>query len=301
VKIDMNSLSNLTVVILTYKTDFQILKNCIQLIESSVKIKIIENSSNFKDQDYFLNNFPNITVHCTNQNLGFGAGNNYGLSLLDTKYGLVLSPDTVCDENFFKKIRHYLNEELDYTIIGSSYKDDKVYAAYGFFPENIKKKDDYKSPNSSLLKVDWVVGCCMLLNLEKFDKQKIFDENFFLYFEEFNLCKKLSLKNENVFSSKDLLISHLGFKSSFSPNPLLREEVNKLREWHWMWSMFYFYRNNYGYFFAFKKTISKLLKYSIKTVYFSFTFNKVLKNKFKCRFLGLLCSMLGKKSSFRID
>ena len=46
-KIDMNSLSNLTVVILTYKTDYQILKNCIQSIESSVKIKIIENSSNF--------------------------------------------------------------------------------------------------------------------------------------------------------------------------------------------------------------------------------------------------------------
>tara|TARA_B110000196_G_scaffold289432_1_gene275047 strand:+ start:674 stop:1567 length:894 start_codon:yes stop_codon:yes gene_type:complete len=297
----MNSLSNLTVVVLTYKTDLQILKNCIQSIETNVKIKIIENSSNFKDQDYFLNKFPNITVHCTNQNLGFGAGNNYGLNLLNTEYALVLSPDTVCDENFFEKVKYYLNKNLDYTIIGSSYKDDKIHATYGFFPENLKKKLHYKSPNSSLLKVDWVAGCCMLLNLEKFNKQKIFDEKFFLYFEEFNLCKKISLKNENVFSSKDLLISHLGFKSSFSPNPILRDEANKLREWHWMWSMFYFYRNNYGYLFALKKTIGKLIKYLIKTVYFSLTFNKALKNKFKCRFLGLLNSMLGKKSSYRID
>ena len=297
----MNTLTNLTVVILTYKTDFHILKKCIQSIESDVQIKIIENSSNFKDEDYFTNNYHNVAVHCTNQNLGFGAGNNYGLNLLNTKYALALSPDVVCDADYFKKIKKYLNEDLDYSVIGSTLKNEKVYDASGFFPENVKKKDQYKSSDDSLLKVDWVAGCCMLFNLDKFEKKNIFDERFFLYFEEFDLCKKLSLKNENVFSSKDLLISHLGFGSSFSPNPNLRYAANNLREWHWMWSMFLFYRNNYGYFFAFKKTITKLVKYSIKTAYFKLTFNKILKDKFKHRFLGLLFSMLGKKSSFRID
>ena len=41
----MNNLSNLTIIIVTYKTDFQILKNCINSIDQSVKIKIIENSN----------------------------------------------------------------------------------------------------------------------------------------------------------------------------------------------------------------------------------------------------------------
>ena len=54
--------------------------------------------------------------------------------------------------------------------------------------EFVKK---FKSNNiSTLEKVEWVTGCSMLINLKKFNDKEIFDKNFFLYFEEFDLCKK---------------------------------------------------------------------------------------------------------------
>ena len=157
-----------------------------------------------------------------------------------------------------------------------------------------------KKSFDTLTKVDWVTGCMMLINLKKFDNRKLFDESFFLYFEEFDLCKSIELKNENVFSAKDLLIDHLGYKGSFGSNPDNQLESEKLREWHWMWSTFYFYKKNYGYIFAIKKTIGKLVRSFFKVIFYTVTFNKKMKSKYIYRFSGLLNSMIGKKSSYRV-
>ena len=50
-------LSNLTVIIVTYKTDQNILRNCINSIDRKVKIKIIENSENFENKEIFESDF----------------------------------------------------------------------------------------------------------------------------------------------------------------------------------------------------------------------------------------------------
>ena len=149
--------------------------------------------------------------------------------------------------------------------------------------------------------MDWVTGCMMLINLKKFDTKKIFDESFFLYFEEFDLCKRIEINKENVFCANDLLIDHLGYKGSFGANPNLQIESEKLREWHWMWSTFYFYKKNFGYFFALKKTIGKLLRAFFKLLFYTIIFNNKMKNKYRCRFLGLLNSMMNKKSWYRVN
>ena len=62
----------------------------------------------------------------------------------------------------------------------------------------------------------------MLIDLNKFSSKKIFDENFFLYFEEFDLCKRIKDKEEDVFVSKDLIIDHLGSKGSFATDKNLK-------------------------------------------------------------------------------
>ena len=141
----------------------------------------------------------------------------------------------------------------------------------------------------------------MLINLKKFNSKKLFDENFFLYFEEFDLCKREGLSGGSVFSSSKLLIHHLGFKGSIGANQEMEQDANKLREWHWMWSTFYFYKKNYSYFFAFKKTIGKLIRALFKLLYFTIIFNVKSKNKYKARFSGLFNSMCGKKSWYRVN
>lgn len=303
----MNNLTKLTIVIVTYKTNRAILKNCLDSIDKNVQIKIIENSLKKENQILSICEKNNLSIHFTGKNLGYGAGNNYGFDLVNTDYVIVANPDIIFHKTFFDNIKKYLDSDLNFTIIGSTYNQDKSFASSGVFKENEKKQhyNDIKSPSEKLFdtltKVDWVTGCMMLINLKKFNSRKIFDESFFLYFEEFDLCKNIELKNENVFRAKDLLIDHLGYKGSIGSDPKNKLESEKLREWHWMWSTFYFYKKNYGYLFAIKKISGKLVRSFFKVIFYTITFNKKMKSKYISRLNGLLNSIIGKNSSYRVD
>jgi len=297
----MNSLSDLTIVIVTYRTDEKVLTDCINSIHNSVKIKIIENSTEFKLKDKFISLFTNVEIHCTGKNLGMGSGNNFGIDLIKTRYAFVLNPDTICDKNFFINIQNYLNKDINFSIIGATYKNEKTFSSAGYFEENINNNNHYLNETTGLKKVDWVMGCSMLIDLNNFSSKKLFDESFFLYFEEFDLCKRINDSGKNVFVSKELIIDHLGNKGSSQEDPLLKLDTEKLRNWHWMWSTFYFHKKNYGYFSAFRKTYGKVFRSFVKVLFFSITFNKKQKAIYLSRMLGLLSSMIGKKSSYRVN
>ena len=67
-----------------------------------LKIIIVENSKNFEHQKLIKKKFPKIKIFCTGKNLGYGMGNNFGLSKTKTDYALILNPDVVCEKIFLK-------------------------------------------------------------------------------------------------------------------------------------------------------------------------------------------------------
>ena len=294
-----NNFSNLSVVIVTYKTNLKILEKCLSSIDPSVKIIITENSSKFINEDQLVNKYKNVSIFCTGSNTGYGRGNNYGLQKVDTNFALILNPDTVCEKNYFENLKVYLNNELDFSIIGSQYLDNKTYAPAGFFDKKLSLEDADQLQDLSLSKVDWVVGCSMLVNLKKFKSNSIFDENFFLFFEEFDLCKHLKRNGEKVYSSSRLIVNHFGFKSSTD----LTNEVDlvKIRNWHYMWSYFYYHKKNEGYIKALKVSFGKLIRSLFKLILFTIVFDKKKRTNYLYRFLGLFNSIIGKKSSYRIN
>ena len=294
----MKNLNDITVIIVTYKTAEKIIFDCLDSINPNVKVLIIENSENFAHEKLILSKYSNVQVNCTGINLGYGKGNNFGLKLVKTDNALILNPDVICDEKFFNNIVDVINETNDFTIIGCQYVNDKIFMPAGFFDKkkNNEFKENFKNNKlDNLFKVEWVTGCSMLINLKKFKDKEIFDKNFFLYFEEVDLCKSIIKKNENIFTSQKLKVHHLGFKSSTGNET----NLNKLREWHWMWSSFYFYKKNFNYIYAFYKMFGKLIKSFIRLSFYSITFQKNKKDKYLYRFLGLYSSFLTQPSYFR--
>ena len=93
----------------------------------------------------------------------------------------------------------------------------------------------------------------------------------------------------------------MGFKGSFAFDKKYELEAIKLRNWHYLWSQFYFNKKHDGYFLAYWKGFFKTIAFFLKFIYFTFVNNALEKNKYKYRFLGLLNSMLLKKSKFKID
>ena len=65
---------------------------------------------------------------------------------------------------------------------------------------------------------------------------------FFYFIEESDLCNSVKKRNENIYMSPELKIEHLGFKGSFAVDKKFELEAIKLRNWHYMWSFFYFHK-----------------------------------------------------------
>ncbi len=294
-----NDFDDLTIIILTFKTDLNILEKCLSSINSTIKIFIIENSDNFIHREGILDKYENVTIYCTGENLGYSNGNNFGINKVNTNYVLILNPDTICETNYFDNIKPYIQNKLNFSIIGSQYINETSFAPAGFFKKNLSMKNTKFKSDLHLYEVDWIVGCAMLIKLDEFKNKNIFDENFFLFFEEFDLCKKLKKNNKLVYSSPKLLVNHLGFKSS--TRQVNEIDLIKLRSWHFMWSYFYYHKKNDGYFNAVKLTIGKVIRSIFKMIFYTIMNNEKKKILYKYRFLGAINSMSGKNSWFRIN
>ena len=300
----MKSLKDLTVVIVTFNTPKKVILDCLNSISKNVNILIVENSESFINKDLVLSKFSNVSVVCTGENLGYGKGNNFGINLVKTDYVLILNPDVTCDEKFFTNIITVVDKAKDFTIIGCQYLSDNIFMPAGFFDENKNNsfvKDFKNNGIKPLSTVEWVTGCSMLINLKKFSNKNIFDKNFFLYFEEFDLCKSIVKSGGKVYSSKELKIHHLGFKSSLTEDQTENLKIINLKDWHYMWSSFYFYKKNYNFIYALGKLSGKFFKSFFKMIFFSITFRKNDKNKYLYRFLGLLNAIIGRPSNYRVN
>ena len=89
--------SELTVIITTFKSESKI-DSCLDSIDSSIKIIVVENSSNHKFKEYIEQKYSNTECVLTNENLGYGKANNIGLKKAKSKYCLILNPDTILDK-----------------------------------------------------------------------------------------------------------------------------------------------------------------------------------------------------------
>ena len=295
--------NTLTVVIVTYKTNKKILNKCLSSIDKKIKILIIENSKKFEDKKYFIKKYKNLRIICSGSNLGYGIGNNLGLSKVKTKYCLILNPDTYCSSNFFKRLSNILKKIKDFHLIGCAYLKDKKNLPAGYF--NSKGNKNFKkilnsNKKDSLIKVDWIKGFSMVLNMDKFKKKEVFDKNYFLYLEEIDLCKTIQKINGNIYFANGLKVDHLGFKGSVGASIIDKQNADNLRNWHYMWSSFYFYKKNYSYFFALKKMFGKFIRSLIKLIFFYLTFQSQKKTKYLYRFLGIFYSMIGLKAYYRV-
>ena len=284
------NLKKITPIIVTYKSN-HLIKKCLKNLFFFKKVLILDNSN---DKQVFIlkKKFKNISIFLSKKNLGFANGNNYLLKKVKTKYALILSPDVFLTKSNIKDLSYFCKKfENKFSIF--SFKDKKS-KNYGFFKNKISK--DFFNSNKNILSVDFVFGCFMLIEKKIAKSVGYFDKNFFLYNEDLDFCERVLKKNKFkkillILSSK---IKHLHAKSSD-----IGFEYNKCKNWHWMWSQFYYSKKKYGYFYSFLKYLPKLFTNFFKMSLF---FLKNEKNKFyekKMRFYGLICAYFLKKSFYR--
>ena len=275
------NLEDITFIIVTYQSE-HVVKNCLDSLPKVSKKLIIENSNNINLYKELKAKYDNIEV-IVSKNIGMGAGNNIGLKSCKTNYAYVLNPDTKFRKDTILKFLETLNEVPDFTL-ASPLNDD---------PKTPNYKKIIAKINENTLSVDSIDGFSMLFNLKKFKDQNFFDENFFLYLENNDLCLRVKQKNENIFVVTNAMINHKGSIS-------LSENLEYLRNWHWMWSKFYFNKKHYGFFVAIKNIFLNFISALIKYFFYLIIFKNKKKKIYEMRIKGIINALIGKKSWFRL-
>ena len=276
---------DITFVIVSYKSD-HIIEKCIQSIYSNIKIIVVENSNNFQIKKCLENKFSNVEVIISKNNLGYGTGNNLGLSKVKTQYAFILNPDAVLEENCLNELtKAIINLKDDFTIIAPNLLNN-----YGYFTTQ------QNNLQNGVLEVDYVKGFAILINLKKINFSKVFDENFFLFLEEIDLCKRIKNFGGKIFVVINSRIQHLGKQASeYSLN------IELCRNWHWMWSLFYYNYKHFGALAAYKITINKFFSSIFKLFIASVFFNKKNFLIHYYRLSGLFNAFLKKPAWLRPD
>jgi hypothetical protein len=283
-------MEELSIIIVSYKSNYNIIK-CIEKIKLFEKnIYIVDNSNDLQLKKKIKKNFPKIKFFINKTNLGYGKANNQMLNIINTKYALLLNPDTIITINSISKLIQKAKKIKDKFAILSPLKKNS---------DNTHIKDYYKSSlifsnfNNQLMKINSVNFHAPLFNMKVVKKINFFDENFFLYFEDVDLCKRLIKNNENIFLLKTSSAQHdAPGQSSSSKNYIL------IRYFHFGWSLIYYYKKHFGLIVSILVSIFYLLKISIKTfLYFLIKKNIFEENKSMAQ--GILNSFFYKKDFFR--
>lgn len=239
------------------------------------EITIVDNDSgdgsfDTMTQAVTAHGWPRVRVIQSGRNGGFGAGNNFGIraGMTDgTKPDLIyiLNSDAFPAPDAIRKLVDHLAVAPQAGFAGSYiHGTDSVPHLTSFrFPGVWSELEGAAriGPISRLLRhkavpipipdatrqVDWLAGASLMLRASVLDQIGLFDETFFLYFEETDLCLRAARAGWRVDYVRDSEVAHIGSAST------------GMQDWarvpdYWFDSRYYYYAKNYGRFFALAAT-----------------------------------------------
>ncbi len=261
-----------------YKPKEELLKSLIVQFQTRFEILIINNSPEKLDKIFY--SYENVKVIDSKTNLGNGAGINTGIKKCQTNFILYMDIDTKINEFNFNKLLKYSKKIKDFGVL---------------IPNGLNK-----DLNKKIVKRWDVEGSIFLINKNQLENKIEFDENYFLYFEENDFFFNCIKNKINVFFLPKVKFTHLKASSIETINNTSKEKLNLLREWHYIWSNYYFHKKNFSLVKAIEKSFPLFFKDLLKLFFYII---KLDKKKIKVRYIRIcafLTSFFNMKSSKRI-
>lgn len=283
----MSLKKDLTIIFVSFYSK-NLIEKPISQIDRDISIIVIENSLDHELKKKLEKKYSNVRVIIPDKNTGNGGGVNIGLKLAKTKFVLYLDIDVNLTQSVIKKLYSYAIRFNDFSIIGPSIEGLNYKENYYL------KKNIYDKVHS----MNFITGCALFFNMQALEEIGYYDENIFLYYEENDLYLRSLKKNYKIYLIEDAKIKHTGNRSTDLIN---KEEIEINRNWHFMWSTFYFHKKHYGLLTAYNKTLLKLLSAILKYLLFSILRQDYNKKIYYARMSGIYNAMVGNNSWFRTN
>lgn len=271
-----------------YNDTFECLNSLQKVENKNIEIILVDNGSDNDDYLKFEDIYPDIKVIRSKTNLGFSGGNNLGIKYaLDqgADFILLLNNDTVVESDFITNLLLVFEREKNVGIVAPqiNYFDEpqKIWSEGGYVSKLRASGFAYSDKFEDISNTDYeqkqfVSGCCMLIKREVFNKVGAFDNEFFLYLEDVDLCVRTIKSGYNIFVSHKSKIYHKVSNSTiknYTALPLYYVTRNRL----------YFIKKNYPLYILYSTiylSSTMILKFffwfitkkrsNIKAVFFAF-------------------------------
>lgn len=248
---------DISIVILNYKSKGFAL-NCLKSIKEadfgSLRHEIIVVDNNSEDSIGEILNwqYPDVFFIQNHKNTGMGAGNNLGIKKASGKYVVIMNPDTLAEKNTFTDLFKYMEENPEVGLAGpkqlnpdrsiqnSCYRWHSlltpIYRRTPLGDLRFARRDldrflmkdfDHESERE----VDWLLGSFLFCRSKALDEVGLFDDRFFLYFEDTDLCRRFWIKGWKIMYYPQVTIIHNHNRAS-ARDPWYKFFINQAARFH---------------------------------------------------------------------
>jgi GT2 family glycosyltransferase len=280
---------DVSVIIVSFNTR-DLLRECLHTLkreaqEVSYETIVIDNASEDGSTDMVATEFPEAILLRSRVNFGFGAANNWGFRLARGRYVVLLKADAFLCPGALSKAIEYMEADPDIGLGGARLigRDGSCQPSGRTFPSVLNNlltfgglsttfsrsrfldqedwawRDLYES-----VEVDWVPGAFSIVRREVLEKTGYFDESFFLYYEEVDLCRRIKAKGYSIWHWPDVVVVHPGQASSEAVKPpSIPSSPTQLILWR-MRSELLYYRKHHGWVSAWLAMQTESLKHRLR-------------------------------------
>jgi len=184
------------------------------------EVIVVDNDSKDGSVELLKAKFPQVRVLAQKKNYGFGKANNIGAQASHGEYLLFVNNDTMFQQDIIEPLKIFLDTHQSAGIVAPMLlNSDLTYQhSYGKFPSlmnELRTKRDMEMfknipKDRSPRQVDWVSFAAVMIRRSAFEKVKGFDERYFMYFEDADLCFRLQNAGYKSFYCADYSLIHIG-------------------------------------------------------------------------------------------
>ena len=223
---------DVSVIIVSYNTR-ELLKDCLRSVFDNTEnlvyeVIVVDNNSKDGSVQMVEERFPQVLLLSNKENLGFSCANNKAYWHSKGEYLLFLNSDTLIVDAAIEKMHVYLKTHPEVGIIGPKTLNHlhqpirsfqrlldikKLFLGSKYLKRILdveRHRMNYPTYDfSSIQDVEWVSGACLAVRRDVFEKAGLWDENYFLYYEDMDLCYQVSKAGYRVVYYPEAEITHL--------------------------------------------------------------------------------------------
>ncbi len=219
---------NISIVILNYKSKGFVMSCVKSIIEADFALEdkllqyeiiVVDNNSDDKIGEILAWQYPQVVFIRNDVNVGMGAGNNVGIKRAKGDYVVIMNPDTIAFKDTFRLLFQYMENNKEVGVVGprqlnpdksiqnSCYRWPNLLTPifrrtplgkFRFAQNELDKYLMKEFDHNSEKPVDWLLGSFLFIRARAIEEIGMFDERFFIYFEDTDFCRRFWEKKWQV-------------------------------------------------------------------------------------------------------